>query len=208
MPRKRPGAPSTHVTLLARLATGKDATAWKIFVDLYTPLVYNFCRWRGLQDADARDVTQQVLTNVHRFIEKFEYEPARGKFRDWLGVVTLHEIRRHQRRQRRMGPVRGKGGGALSAADLAAGAVDPDWIDEFNDYMFRAAVERIRPEVESEVWQAFEWTWLGSVAPREAAARLGRPVGWVYKARYRVVQRLRKELEFLTSDAALLQKPL
>jgi RNA polymerase sigma-70 factor (ECF subfamily) len=204
MPRKRPGSPSTHITLLARLAAGKDAEAWKIFVDLYTPLVYNFCRWRGLQDADARDVTQQVLTSVHRFIEKFAYDPARGKFRDWLGVVTLHEIRRHQRRQRRG---RGQGGAVLSAADLATSTADPDWIDEFNDYMFRTAIERIRPEVESEVWQAFEWTWLGSLPPREAAARLGRPVGWVYKARYRVVQRLRKELEFLTSDAALLQKP-
>lgn len=204
MPRKSPDPPSTRVTLLARLATGNDAEAWKIFVDLYAPLVYNFCRSRGLQDADAQDVTQQVLTSVHRFIERFNYDPARGRFRDWLGVVTLHAIRRHQRRR---GRAQARGGGELSAIELANSAVDPGWIDEFNDYLFHKAVERIRPEVESEVWRAFEWTWLENMPPREAAARLGRPVGWVYKARYRVVQRLRKELEFLASDAALFQKP-
>lgn len=207
MPRKRPATPSTHLTLLTRLQQGQDAEAWKFFVDLYTPLVYNFCRLRGLQDADARDVTQQVLANVHRFIEKFAYDPARGRFRNWLGVITLHEMRRHQRRQRRARATGGQREERFNIAELAGAAVDPDWIEEFNGYMFRIAMERIRPDFDREVWETFEKTWIGDLPPREAAGRLGRPVGWVYKARYRVLQRLRKELEFLTSDEAVFQKP-
>jgi hypothetical protein len=50
-------------------------------------------------------------------------------------------------------------------------------------------------------------TWLGDVKPREAAARLGKPPAWIYKARYKVIERLRAELEFLASDAAIFHKP-
>jgi hypothetical protein len=45
------------------------------------------------------------------------------------------------------------------------------------------------------------------VKPRIVAERLGKPSAWVYKARYKVVERLRGEIEFLTSDSAALQKP-
>ena len=66
------------VTLLARLRHDGDAEAWKTFVNLYTPLVFRSAASRGLQDADARDVTQQVLAIVHRTIGKFEYDRAAG----------------------------------------------------------------------------------------------------------------------------------
>ena len=88
-------------------AGATDAEAWRTFVDLYLPLVFRYCRKRGLQDADARDVTQQVLANIHRAIEGFQYDPNKGKFRNWLGTITLREIMRYQLKSRRPG----KGGG-------------------------------------------------------------------------------------------------
>jgi RNA polymerase sigma-70 factor, ECF subfamily len=198
--------PSTHVTLLARLRLNGDAEAWTTFVDLYTPLVYRFCRSRNLQDADSRDVTQQVLAIVHRSIGKFEYNRERGRFRNWLGAVTAHEISRHQRKDRRPGKGVGEGWGDDMAA-LSSAAVDPNWAEEFNSYIFQLALSRIQPQFEPEVWQAFDLTWLGDVKPREAAAKIGKPPAWIYKARYKVIERLREELAFLTSDAAMFHKP-
>jgi len=198
--------PSTHITLLARLRKDGDAEAWTTFVDLYTPLVYRFCRRRNLQDADARDVTQQVLAIVHRSIGKFEYNRERGRFRNWLGAVTAHEISRHQRRDRRPGKGVGDGWGDDVAA-LSSAAVDPSWSEEFNSYIFQLALERIQTQFEPDVWQAFDLTWLGDVKTREASAKIGKPAAWIYKARYRVLEQLRKELEFLTSDAAIFHKP-
>jgi RNA polymerase sigma-70 factor (ECF subfamily) len=206
MPRKHTKPPSTRITLLARLRATGDAEAWTTFVDLYTTLVYRFCRSRNLQDADARDVTQQVLAIVHKTIDKFEYDRERGKFRNWLGAVTAHEISRHQRKDRRPGKGAGDGRGN-DLASLSSAAVDPKWAEEFNAYIFQLALTRIRPEFNDDVWQAFELSWLNDVAPREAAARIGRPPAWIYKARYKVIERLRKELEFLTSDAAMFHKP-
>ena len=198
--------PSTRATLLIRLREDTDSEAWSLFVDLYTPLVYRFCRSRGLQDADARDVTQQVLAIVHQSMGKFDYDKARGRFRNWLGAVAAHEISRHQRKERRPGKGVGDGWGDEIAA-LASAAVDPAWIEEFNSYVFQQALTRIRPEFEEAVWQAFDLTWLHDVKPQVAAQQIGKPSAWVYKARYKVMERLRKELEFLSSDAAAFHKP-
>jgi len=200
-------SPSTRITLLARLRQEGDAQAWTTFVDLYTPLVFRYCRNRNLQDADARDVAQQVLAAVHRFIGKFEYDREKGRFRNWLGAVTAHEISRYQRKERRPGKGAGEGWGD-DLAKLASASVDPCWVEEFNAYIFQLALERIRQEFDAEVWQAFDLTWLQDVQPRVAANTLGKPPAWIYKARYKVIERLRKELEYLTSDAAVFHKPM
>src|SRR5262245_5144607 len=80
--------PSTRASLLSRLRTGADVDSWRSFVDLYTPLIFRYSRRRGLQDADAQDVVQQVLTSIHRAIGHFQYDPSKGRFRQWLGLVT------------------------------------------------------------------------------------------------------------------------
>ena len=120
--------------------------------------------------------------------------------------MTSHEITRNQRKQRRPGKGVGEGWGE-DLAKLATAASDPVWVEEFNSYIFHRALERIRPEFDEDVWQAFDLTWLKDVKPREAAKSIGKPSAWVYKARYKVIERLRKELEFLTSDAAVFHKP-
>ena len=198
--------PATRITLLARLRSADDAQAWRTFVDLYLPLVYRYCRRRGLQDADARDVSQQVLASVHRAIDKFEYDPQRGRFRNWLGTIALHEIGRHARRDRRPGKGGGDGAGNW-IAEQESGPDDAAWMEEFNAHIFAAALDRVRPEFDELTWRAFDATWLKDAKPRDAAVELGKPAAWVYKARYKVLARLRSEIEFLTSDAAVFHKP-
>ncbi|HEX5105951.1 MAG TPA: sigma-70 family RNA polymerase sigma factor [Pirellulaceae bacterium] len=201
-----PEAPSTRVTLLARLREAGDEQAWETFVDLYLPLVYRYCRSRGLQDADACDVTQQVLVSVHGAISSFDYDPQRGRFRDWLGTIAYRAVLRQQQKDRRPGKGQGAGESDLLAGQ-AGGPVDAAWLEEFNVHIFSAAVERIRPEFDESTWQAFDWTWLHDVKTQEAAQRLGTTSAWVYKARFRVLQRLRSEIEFLTNDVAALHRP-
>jgi RNA polymerase sigma-70 factor (ECF subfamily) len=199
-------APSTRITLLTRLRSADDAEAWRMFVDLYLPLVYRYCRKRGLQDADARDVTQQVLASVHRAIDKFEYDPQRGRFRSWLGTIAQHEIGRYMARDRRPG----KGGGdglGNQLAEQSAGQVESAWLEEFNAHIFAAAIDRVKPEFDELTWRAFDLTWLGNGKPRDVAAQLNKATAWIYKARFKVLHRLRSEIEFLTSDAAVFHKP-
>jgi len=57
-------APLTRPSLLVRIKDLADRQAWERFVELYAPLVYGFARKRGLQEADASDLTQEVLRAV------------------------------------------------------------------------------------------------------------------------------------------------
>ena len=61
--------PPTRPTLLVRIRDARDQEAWGRFVDLYGPLVYGFLHKRGLQDADAADLTQDVMRQVATAVE-------------------------------------------------------------------------------------------------------------------------------------------
>src|SRR5947208_4776524 len=84
--------PQTRASLLVRLRDPLDAAAWREFVDLYTPLVYGYARKQGLQDADAADLTQEVLGAVVTSVGRLEYDPARGAFRNWLFTLVRRKL--------------------------------------------------------------------------------------------------------------------
>src|SRR5258708_2989526 len=131
----QPAWPSTSMTLLARITRADDADAWSLFVGVYTPLIYKYCRKRGLQDADANEVTQNVMVQVSRVIGRFRYDPAKGKFRGWLGLLTRQAISHHF--ERNANGVHGAPD-SLSEADLAglSGAADPEWLDHFQTHIY------------------------------------------------------------------------
>ena len=56
--------PPTRPSLLVRMRDAHDQAAWADFVRLYAPAIYRFARRKGLQDADAADLTQEVLRSV------------------------------------------------------------------------------------------------------------------------------------------------
>jgi RNA polymerase sigma factor (sigma-70 family) len=198
--------PTTQASLLARLQQGADVEAWNLFVELYTPLIYRFARRRLLQDADASDITQKVMARVYKAMNRFAYDPERGRFRNWLGAITVREIIRHRqreaRREKRSGTAKKR-----TLNDEILGTAEGEWQEEFNAYVLSTALTRIRDHFDALVWQAFDWTWVQNVEPQTAAQKLGKSTAWIYKARFRVLKRLRAEVMFLAEDAAFLHRP-
>jgi RNA polymerase sigma-70 factor (ECF subfamily) len=82
----------TRASLLVRLRDAGDDSAWRQFVEIYTPLIHGFCRQRDLQEADAADVCQEVMRTVARGAGHFEYDPSRGRFRNWLLTVVRSKL--------------------------------------------------------------------------------------------------------------------
>src|SRR2546430_13211577 len=95
-------APATRASLLVRLRDPHDKEAWGQFVQLYAPVVYGFAGKRGLQDADAAGLMQEVRRSVAGAAGRLDYDPKRGTFRGWLYTVTRNKLysflngRRHQ----------------------------------------------------------------------------------------------------------------
>jgi RNA polymerase sigma-70 factor (ECF subfamily) len=193
--------PSTNESLLIQVRDAQDDAAWCMFVDLYMPLVHRYCLRLGLQWADAHDATQEVFMLVSRAIRRFQYDPAKGRFRGWLGRLAWQTIRRHQRRENRRDAAIGEGGDD-SNFDQFEGETDPAWIEEFNARVCQTAIERIRPEFPDDVWRSFELTWLENRPAEVAAQAVDRPKSWVYLNKFRVLKRLKEEIQFLTADVA------
>src|SRR5260370_41977846 len=84
--------PYPRAILLDRLRDPRDQAAWREFVDLYAPLVYGYARKHGLQDADAADLTQDVLGAIAGAVGRLEYDPQRGAFRNWLFTIVRRKL--------------------------------------------------------------------------------------------------------------------
>ena len=185
-------SPPTRGSLILRLADGRDARSWAQFVDIYAPLVFQFARRRGLQDADAADVAQEVLSAVSRAMSRGQYVSGKGTFRGWLLTIARNEV--HSllaSRQRREQP----GGGTTAQLELAArpGAEEiAAWEADHQQRLFAWAAERVQAEVQPATWQAFQRTAIEGASGEAVAAELGMSIAAVYLAKSRVMKRLRE----------------
>jgi RNA polymerase sigma-70 factor (ECF subfamily) len=186
-------SPTTRVSLLVRIRDRGDAQAWEEFVDLYAPLVYALARRHGLQDADAADLTQEVLRTVVRVAPGFAYEPTRGSFRGWLLTVARNQLRKWaQARQRRPAP--GDADTHRLLAEQPAPGEDEVWEREYRERLFLWAAQRVRTGFQARTWEAFWQTAVEERDPQVVAQTLGLSVGAVYIARSRVLARLREQI--------------
>jgi RNA polymerase sigma-70 factor (ECF subfamily) len=186
-----PESPVTRPSLLVRLRDARDAPAWVQFVQVYAPLIYGFARRQGLQDADAADLTQEVLQAVAGAIRGLDYDPARGSFRGWLFTVVRSRLSNFRRR-RRSHPDEGSGDTEVQHSLAGVPAPDDDgawWDQEHERRLFAWAAEQVRPAVEPGTWAAFWGTAVEGRPAKEVAAALGLSVAAVYMAKSRVLAR-------------------
>jgi RNA polymerase sigma-70 factor (ECF subfamily) len=188
--------PATRGSLLVRLRDARDHAAWTEFIDLYTPLVYGYLRKQHLQDADAADLTQEVLGVVAGAVGRLEYDPRRGAFHNWLFTIVRRKL--WQWRVRQTNQAHGSGDPAvhhLLEECPAPGVLEAQWEDEWQQRVFAWACAEVRPQVSSTTWQAFWRTAVDGQRGEQVAADLGLSVAAVYLARSRVFARLRKLAE-------------
>lgn len=185
--------PKTRVSLILRLRHPDDAVAWQEFVEIYQPLVFRLARNRGLQEADALDMTQEVLARVAGAINRWDPDPQRGTFRGWISRITRNMVIQFLRSKNRL-PVTSDDSSIeqliQSAPDHSA---ESDMFDlEHERQVFAWAAEKIRGSFQPSSWQAF---WATAIENRPAdvvAAELGMTTGAVYIAKSRVMAKLKQ----------------
>jgi len=185
----------TRVTLLGRLRRDPTNQAiWAEFVEHYGPKIYSWCRKWRLQEADAQDVTQNVLLKLADKMRTFNYDSSRS-FRAWLKTLTHHAwIDFLESRQR---PGRGSGDSGvmdiLHSVEARADLVQ-QLEAEFDRELLEEAMARVRLRVAPQTWEAFRLTALEGLSGAEAAQRIPMQVAQVFVAKRRVQKMLSTEV--------------
>jgi RNA polymerase sigma-70 factor (ECF subfamily) len=190
-------APVTHPSLLVRLRDHGDERAWCEFTEIYGPLVYQLAKRRGLQEADAQDLVQDVFRTVARAIERYDPDPERGSFRGWLSRIAGNLIINLLIAQKR----HPRGTGETNLLRLMEQQPDPCreesvlFEQEHRLSLLAWAAERVRPAFSDVAWQAFWQTGVEGKPTKVVAQTLGMSLGTVYQYKSRVVARIRREIE-------------
>jgi RNA polymerase sigma-70 factor (ECF subfamily) len=188
----------TRVSLLGRLR--RDPTnqaAWAEFVDHYGGKIYGWCRKWDLQEADAQDVTQNVLLKLAGKLRDFHYDPSRS-FRAWLKTLTHHAWRDFLESRQRPGQGSGDSqvGRLLQSVEARADLLR-HLEEEFDRELLEEAMLRVRLRVAPQTWQAFCLTALEGLSGAEAAGRIPMQVAQVFVAKRRVQKMLQDEVRKL-----------
>lgn len=196
-------SPSTSASLLLRASEG-DGQAWQRIAQLYAPLVYKWCRRYGLGPEDAADASQETFSTLSQRLETYDPSVSGATFRGWLRTVTHNKVM-DLHRLRQTPDARGGTANIAALAELrasesssAAGTGGGDAPDESDRVeVLRRALVILRPRFEQQTWAAFWRTTVDGCSPDDVADELGISRWSVYKARSRVLHRLRTELEGL-----------
>ncbi len=184
--------PETRYSLIARLASAEDADAWQDFVQAYESAIIRYCRSRGLQDADALEVAQDVFLVAHRAAEKWEPSGHAGSFRAWIFETARRSCLKLVRNRTALPRSLGEESVEQESSD------EDDSGREWQKWAFYAAAGKVQREVKLRTWQAFWKTTVENMDPREVARELDLSVGNVYTAKCRVMERIRKCIDQLT----------
>jgi RNA polymerase sigma-70 factor (ECF subfamily) len=191
----------TSASLLARLRQAPaDQAAWGEFVNRYGRKIYGWCRHWGLQEADAQDVTQDVLVRLAAKMRDFAYDPSRS-FRAWLKTLARHSLSDFC-------DARGRPGGAAGGSQVmellqsveAREELVRQLEEEFDKEVLEEAIARVRTRVTPKSWRVFELTAYEGRSGAEAAEALGMTVAAVFVAKSRVQKLLQDEVRQLEGN--------
>ncbi len=188
-------SPVTRASLLVQIRDGTNQTAWQEFINLYGPVVYGFARKRGLQDADAADLMQDVMRSVSSAIGRLDYDRNQGTFRGWLFTITRNKIFSFLS-ARRIRP-QASGGTATNRVlethpDASEGA--DVWEVEYQRRLAALAMERVKNEFQESTWRAFWLTAVEGLAAADVAKEIHLSPGAIYVAKSRILARLKEEV--------------
>ena len=193
-------SPTTRSSLIVRLSNRADSLAWEEFVDLYSPLIRRVAISRGMQDADACEIVQEVFIAIIKSIPHYQQRDQPGSFRSWLTTIARNKTL--NRLSRLPLDVAKRANHAILEDVVSKRASndteqnDAEQVNEMDlrwrQQIFVLAAEEVRMRVHPNTWTAF---WMTAVEDRDCETvgnDLGLSVGAVYVARSRVLAKIRE----------------
>lgn len=191
----------TRPSFLERLRSDPQSqSAWSSFVERYGRLIHAWCARWGLQSNDSEDVTQNVLLQVSRQMNRFEYDPG-GSFRGWLKTVAYRAwVDFLEQRRKREAQASGDSAvlkmlNSVEAREEFLNQVEEEW----NRELLEQAMQRVRGRVRPHTWEAFRLMTQEGLSGAKIAEKLEMNVGTVWVAKSKVQKMIYEEIQRLDS---------
>lgn len=183
----------TSLSLLERLRDRSDDAAWHRFDDLYGPLIRRWLMRRGVNQQDADDVVQEVMSLAITQLPNFQHNGHVGALRAWLRQVVANRLKTFWRQKNR-----GTTAGGGDCGALAEQLADPKsqlsrvWDEEYHRDLCERLLELASGEFQQQTMDAFRRVTINGQTAPEAAEALGISANAVRIAQSRVMRRLRE----------------
>ena len=127
----------TRQTLLLKLKDQRDEKAWDDFYETYYRYIRAILWNMNMKEADANDILQSVMLKIWNKLPEFDYESRKGKFRNWISIITANTARNYIRSENRLyNCMNGK---------------KSSWLDDYTTSVLPPEIE----EISSTEWEKF-----------------------------------------------------
>ena len=175
---------TTKKTLLQRMQNC-DEISWEEFYRIYWPLVLDIGRKLGMSQDSCGDLMQEIMIDLFNGEPLMRYDPARGKFRTYFGVLVRHKAAEMLRKSAHFPSVSSPDTGLSSAAsnELPTSLIGDDhdennpfqklFDEEYRKCLLSAVMNELRNTVEPKTYAIFEMVVLQERPQKEVARHLG-----------------------------------
>lgn len=194
----RPVNPLSTSYSLLRHATRREDVAWSALVQMYSPMVHQWCRQHRIATSDAEDIAQEVFVAVSRNLHRFSEPRSNHHFRGWLWTVVRSKIHDHQRQQRknpRPGLPEYMSLDVLDGLSVPNEETGTSPSHTLTTHRMRDALQQIRRDFSEQSWTAFWRTTALGEPPSQVAKELGMTASAVCMCRSRILRRLRETMQ-------------
>ena len=186
----------TRGTLLLRLKQGDTEArevSWEDFYKVYSPIIAGFARRSGCPGSEIDDIVHEVMAGFFKAAHRFEYDPKMGRFRGYLKTATLNAMRQRYRKNR------GKTTFDPAWMEQQPHRTETLWAREWLGQLIVRALDAVRAgtSIEQRSWDAFELYGRRNVPIEEVSERLDMAPTAIRKAKSRISQLVRDEIERL-----------
>lgn len=199
-----PPGTETRPSIFLKLKRSDPApreVAWRQFYNHYAPVISGYARRKGATEQQADEIVQNVICGFFEASPRFEYDPARGRFRGYLKACVGRAMGRLHRASASRGTVPVE---ELSIPDSRSGNDEEIWEQLWRQQILRRAVEIVRQQYSRkgklQTFQAFEQNVLLGVSAPDTATKLGMSVGSVHTAKTRVTEKLKEIRQTLEDE--------
>ena len=187
--------PLTRQSLLLRLKE-RSQDAWQEFLSIYERALLEYAMRKGLQEADARDLIQELLAALENKVMQWEPDPKQGKLRGWIMRVARNmAVDKIAERAKTPLALGGLNSGAMENLAITREQETLEFSKEYRHRLLHWAAEQVRQGVSEPTWQAFWMTAMEGRSVAEVEQQLGLTRGNIYAAKFRVTAKIQQFVE-------------